>query len=616
MSQYVEISDNNYSGQTAQVTFNALEGGTYDLGEQVVPFTFYGDSISPGFSVYGEYVLYYIRFYKTCSITVLPVTTTTTIPITTTTTTIPYTTTTTTIIPLETILEVNINPGSIIIDYNFIANQHVTEELQINFTHNLGTNTGSPITIITGVTIPIGEISGTTQIVLNDSFGNLSRNDSFGDITTSPLSLNWVIYENYPTPTPTPTQTPTITPTISLTPSFTPTITVTNTPTITPTVSITPTITVTPSITLTPSITPTITPTITLTPSITPTITPTPSITPTITPTPSFTPTPSPSFIPTIEFIGIWRTTIGNEPVTLPYESTGTYDGIINWGDGNTSVNSYANRNHTYSAPGDYTITISGNCVGFRFNNAGYPTKIKEIIQWGNKFRLGNNGDYFYGCSNLVLTGVTDVLNLQGTTNLTNMFRACSQITTINRLNEWNVSGVTNMSGMFYTNQLFNQDISGWDVSNVVNMDSMFNFASSFNQPLNSWNVSGVTNMKDMFYYTSSFNQNIGSWDVSNVTNMLRMFFSNTSFNQNIGNWDVSQVTNMGFMFYNTPFNQDISGWNVLNVTDMSGMFMNASSFNQDLSSWCVTLIPSTPINFDFNATSWVLPKPGWGTCP
>lgn len=95
MSQYVEISDNNYSGQTAQVTFNSLEGGVYDLGEQVVPFTFYGDTISPGFSVYGEYVLYYIRFYKTCTINVLPVTTTTTIPVTTTTTYIPITTTTT-----------------------------------------------------------------------------------------------------------------------------------------------------------------------------------------------------------------------------------------------------------------------------------------------------------------------------------------------------------------------------------------------------------------------------------------------------------------------------------------------------------------------------------------
>ena len=147
--------------------------------------------------------------------TPLPTTTTTTTisPTTTTTTSIPPTTTTTTTIQLETFLDVYINPGSIVIDYNFNANQYVTEELQINFTHNLGTYTGTPITIITGVTIPVGEISGNTQIVLSDNFNNLSREDSFGDITTIPTSLNWVIYETYPTPTPTPTQTPTPTPT-------------------------------------------------------------------------------------------------------------------------------------------------------------------------------------------------------------------------------------------------------------------------------------------------------------------------------------------------------------------------------------------------------------------
>ena len=94
MSQYVEISDSNYSGQTALVTFKSLDGVIYDLGEQVIPFTFFGDDIAPNFSVFGEYTLYYIRFYKTCVINVLPTTTTTTIPITTT-TTIPVTTTTT-----------------------------------------------------------------------------------------------------------------------------------------------------------------------------------------------------------------------------------------------------------------------------------------------------------------------------------------------------------------------------------------------------------------------------------------------------------------------------------------------------------------------------------------
>jgi surface protein len=142
----------------------------------------------------------------------------------------------------------------------------------------------------------------------------------------------------------------------------------------------------------------------------------------------------------------------------------------------------------------------------------------------------------------LTLSGVTDVLNLQGTTNLTSMFRFCFQITTINRINEWDFSNVTDMSSMFNNANLFNQDISGWNVSGVTTMFRMFQTAQIFNQPL--------------------------------------------------------------------------SGWNVSNVTVMNQMFQNAISFNQDLSSWCVPLIPSTPTNFDFNATSWVLPKPIWGTCP
>jgi hypothetical protein len=69
-------------------------------------------------------------------------------------------------------------------------------------------------------------------------------------------------------------------------------------------------------------------------------------------------------------------------------------------------------------------------------------------------------------------------------------------------------------------------------------------------------------------------------------------------------------------MFVSTPFNQAIGNWNVSNVTNMTYMFSIAASFNQDLSSWCVTNIPSIPIGFDTGATSWVLPKPIWGTCP
>ena len=56
--------------------------------------------------------------------------------------------------------------------------------------------------------------------------------------------------------------------------------------------------------------------------------------------------------------ISEWRTTTPNETVTLPYTTNGVYNGIIDWGDGTQSVNSYDNRTHTYATQGNYTITV------------------------------------------------------------------------------------------------------------------------------------------------------------------------------------------------------------------------------------------------------------------
>jgi surface protein len=458
---------------------------------------------------------------------------------------------------LEYLVNVYIASGSVITTFTITSNIPINEVVSIPLSLNLGLIGGGSVNISATVIIPVNQTSGQT-ITNNSSLNFYSLNQTGELFIDSPsidfpinFSANQIQFEQPPTPTPTPTITPTITPTSSETPTPTPTETPTPTPTITPTSSETPT------------------------------------------PTPTQTPTPTPSPIPN-PFISVWRTTSPSETITLPLESSGTYSFVVDWGDGNTdTITSWnqSERTHTYSVAGDYVVTIEGTLIGYNFYS--YPTdapKLIEIQKWGC-LRFINTSYYFFGCSNLVLTGVTDTINLDGINSLVAMFQNCTSITTINNINSWDVSNITAMLGVFSSTQ-FNQDISGWNVSNVTNMGGLFS-STPFNQDISSWNVSSVQNMSFMFAY-SSFNQFIGGWDVSNVILMTGMFNANSSFNQDISNWNVSSVIN----------------------PNMDYMFYFATLFNQDLSGWCVTNIPSIPTDFDTGATSWVLPKPVWGTCP
>ena len=336
------------------------------------------------------------------------------------------------------------------------------------------------------------------------------------------------------------------------------------------------------------------------------------------------TPTYSSSFVFTVTI------PLGGQNFVLPYQSSGNYFGSIDWGDGTVSVNSYSNILHGYLNGGVYTITITGIIEGWSFGaNSSSSLVMTEIKQWGN-LNLGNNGFNFQNCSSLVLTGVTDTLNLSGTTNLSHMFYDCSNITTINNLENWDVSKVTNMSAMFYGCSNFNQNIGNWNVSKVINMVEIFhcfNRNGSFNNggssSINNWNVSGVTNMSLMFFGQSTFNQPLGSWDVSNVTNMSAMFQNSYNFNQNIGNWNVSKVTNMTTMFqtgfvngsFNNGGSSSINNWNVSSVTNMSSMFVKQVNFNQPLSGWNVSKVTNMSImfyqatQFNQNINNWDVSK-------
>lgn len=224
-------------------------------------------------------------------------------------------------------------------------------------------------------------------------------------------------------------------------------------------------------------------------------------------------------------FVSTWRTSntstgsSTSTQVLLPLTSFGTYNFIVNWGDGNINTITAWNQAqvlHTYSVAGDYTITITGVCTGFRFNNTGDRLKLLSISSWGS-LKLGTQSANFFGCANLSLSSVSDILNLVGTSSLTDTFRGCSSITTINRLTEWNFSSIITLTRTFATMPLFNNPLNGIDTSNVTSMGGFLTGCTIFNQPVNLLDTHNVVDMNTLFQGAVAFKQYIGMWDVSKV---------------------------------------------------------------------------------------------------
>ena len=367
---------------------------------------------------------------------------------------------------------------------------------------------------------------------------------------------NFMIYSDTGVIVPSPTPTPEVTHTSSVTPTpeATKTPAATRTPSVTRSVSVTPEVTSTPE----PTVTPTSSSAITPTPDAT--RTPSPSVTPEVTSTPEPTMTPTVSAEP-----------VGPQPLVL-----------ANIQPGSSFVIDFSN-------PSD---------SAYMEDSAGHMTDLSDLepddgLDYVSVPYSNDEDDpvnvYIHGDFNYIkfYDGITEVSDW-GSYNITNIQLGSDIVTVPNYIPET----MTDLSRMFSTSNVFNQDISSWNTSKVTNMIAMFN---------NSW----------------AFDQDISSWDTSNVTNMRSMFNIASAFNQNISDWNVSNVTDMNAMFkYTSAFNQDISSWDVSNVTDMYDMFYYASAFNQDLSPWCVENITTEPDSFSSGASSWVLPKPVWGTCP
>ena len=134
----------------------------------------------------------------------------------------PTPTTTHTPTPTPTLESLNLTlfveyiPGSIIASYTLVLNRLYSEEINVTFENILNVYSGAPITIFTGVTVSLGNLSGQTIVTINEDYNNYNGESIFGQLSGTPAgsTLEIILIPPTPTPTPTMTQTPTPTPPI------------------------------------------------------------------------------------------------------------------------------------------------------------------------------------------------------------------------------------------------------------------------------------------------------------------------------------------------------------------------------------------------------------------
>lgn len=205
-------------------------------------------------------------------------------------------------------------------------------------------------------------------------------------------------------------------------------------------------------------------------------------------------------------FVSVWDTTelisgsSASNQVALPLTSGGTYNFTVDWGDGNSDIitaYNQAERVHTYSSAGTYTITITGVISGwlFSFGSTDRP-KIKDVSSWG----VLNIEDQsaFRSCVNLTCSA-TDTLQTVGMTNTERMFRGCSSLTT---------APIVDLSSITVTHEMF-QDCTS--LTTVPLLD-----------------LSSTTDARDMFYGCTSLTT-VPLLDMSSATQVGSMFYNCSS---------------------------------------------------------------------------------------
>lgn len=155
--------------------------------------------------------------------------------------------------------------------------------------------------------------------------------------------------------------------------------------------------------------------------------------------------------------------------VRIPTTPTGSYNFIVDWGDGTTSnrITAYDDpeASHTYAADGEYTIKISGMATELQFTGtiASYLTKVTKCV-----LEFTSIKDMFKNCANLIEIPDGIFNSSSNIQNASGVFNGCVSLQIIPTNLFVNNSKITDFSYTFANTALTSIPTGLFDGSNVV----------------------------------------------------------------------------------------------------------------------------------------------------
>ena len=240
------------------------------------------------------------------------------------------------------------------------------------------------------------------------------------------------------------------------------------------------------------------------------------------------------------DFLWTVATTTPSETFTIPCQNVGTFDALVDWGDGSTSaIIAYndAALTHTYASAGDHQIRISGTFPSLYFTNLGDTLKVKSVENFG-VVGWSQCVNAFWGCSNMTsfVSGNTDT---SGVTTMSTMFFGCSSLTSLD-VTSFDTSAVTDTRNMFRgCSSLTALDVASFDTSAVTDMRNMILGCASLTDIIGveDFNIAGLDGIDALANFargvtipTARYDALLIKWDAQNPLDGMSPNFGTSTY--------------------------------------------------------------------------------------